>query len=68
MIRTAYQERLRNLLDQGDSVVRLPIRPEHYVLPVRHPSECTCSECDCMGQRYADYLKNRDLWGNGGLE
>lgn len=38
------------------------------LLPDRHPEGCWCDECFNMGQRMADYLKNRGLWGNGGLK
>lgn len=37
------------------------------LLPERHSASCVCVECNNTGVRYADYLKNRDLWGNGGL-
>jgi hypothetical protein len=36
--------------------------------PERHSASCMCNACLTTAQRVADYLKNRDLWGNGGLK
>lgn len=41
-----------------------PLEPETLC----HDSFCECKRCVNAGQRYADYLKNRDLWNNGGLK
>lgn len=39
-----------------------PLNPTNTHLP-----SCLCAACVESGQHYADYLKNRDLWGGGGL-
>jgi hypothetical protein len=40
-----------------------PLEPEIE----RHPFD-GCAECMNQGQLRADYIKNRDLWGHGGLK
>ncbi len=40
-----------------------PLEPEKP----RHPRRCWCAECWNEGLRVGEYLRNRNLWGNGGL-
>lgn len=37
------------------------------LVPIRHGRYCTCARCLTAGQRYLDYARNKELWGNGGL-
>ena len=66
-MKTAYQERLRNLLDQGDDVMRPIPESQPYVLPVRHPPTCVCSDCMTAAQHLADYEKARTIFEQNGF-
>lgn len=51
-----------------ETQLELPgLPPSGPQLSTRHSDSCLCAECATKAQRIADYLKNRDLWGNGGL-
>lgn len=62
-MRTAYQDRMRDLLDLGpaqlDAGPLLPQAPVHRA--PRHRSSCMCTDCWNAGQRYGEYLEQKAL-------
>jgi hypothetical protein len=79
---TAYQERIRNLLDQhaplsAEDRANLEAlykpRPSGESLtspptiPARHPEGCWCEDCWNMGLEVGEYLKRRKLFNNNGF-
>jgi hypothetical protein len=58
---TAYQQRMRNLLDQGPAVT-LPLIEVGPIPKIsRHSDDCWCVDCWNAGLRYGDYLKQKGL-------
>jgi hypothetical protein len=58
---TAYQQRIRNLLDQGPAVTLPPTEVGPIPKISRHSDGCECVECHNAGVRYGDYLKQKQL-------
>lgn len=61
---TAYQQRMRDLLDQGPAV-ELPTLPQ--IAPTRvviHSDSCICDDCLTAAQHRADYEKARKLFND----
>jgi hypothetical protein len=58
---TAYQQRIRHLLDQGPAVCSPLPEMTSPLREKKHPSSCMCQACWNAGQHYADYLKNKAL-------
>lgn len=60
--RTAYQERIANLLDHGPLVTIPQVEPPKTTFAIRHHSDgCVCAECMTAGQHMNDYLKQKRL-------
>jgi hypothetical protein len=59
---TAYQQRIRTLLDWRNppSATTQPLE-QPTIRATRHPSSCICETCWNAGQYYADYLQQKQL-------
>jgi hypothetical protein len=60
---TAYQQRMRDLLDQGPAVILPPIEAKPIQRTRLHSEKCglDCIECWNASQLYNEYLKQKRL-------